>query len=161
MTYQDEWPQERIDRMLHLFLAERRSFPWIADELGTTQQMVAGMVNRLRVRERNGRRRPLPRAAGVEPVMRPLADGRPYSKAPPDRAVKLREHFPKAAPAPTCEPVRFRDLDTARRQCRFGVEGSGPDMLCCGAPVADPGASSGLGASLCPYHLETSQEAVE
>lgn len=59
--------------------------------------------------------------------------------------------------APTCEPVRFVDLD--RGQCKWCVEPAmspaGPDMMCCGAPVIDRLAKDGSRkATHCQYHFE-------
>lgn len=59
--------------------------------------------------------------------------------------------------APTCEPVRFVDLD--RGQCKWCIEPAmspaGPDMMCCGAPVIDRLAKDGSRkATHCHYHFE-------
>lgn len=53
--------------------------------------------------------------------------------------------------------VRFLDIAGERGRCKYALgdvnEKTGPDMLCCGAPVMEP-ESVGMSSSFCLHHME-------
>ena len=145
----DEWPQARIDRMLDLLLAQKKSYQQIADDLGVTRNAVAGMVNTLRVRRR--------RAIHARPVAKPKRARSGATPKSDDRACishGLIEPASKAKP----DPERFSILiaEEGRKRCRWPLEGEGMEMVCCGAPVASAGADT-MAGSYCAFHFHKSQ----
>lgn len=102
-------------QFVQLLLRRKMSYQQIADELGTTRNSVAGMVNRLhRGGPQKRGRKPLAEAPKIEATVAPVK----VAKAPPPKAT------PKARPQPAAKaPSRSIDMlhEIARKGGQLAV----------------------------------------
>ena len=152
-----------VERLREL-LADPRQFSAarIAGELRISRNAVIGKVKRMGLKlpqagtstggpkTTRARKRPKPRAAPS-----PAAQGQAGGARSSSHGAACRFDDLSSRPDMTHGPVRFVDAIMKHGRCKFPTGGrdapAGPDMLVCGAAVAEPRAD-GMRASYCAHH---------
>lgn len=149
------WNDEQVARAIELLDAEGKSIPEIARELTLTPREVRRSISigRTIYAERSADRR---RAQSKTAI--PDLRGSPAIRTVKDNAMPVPRDKSKT-PVLDENPGTFREIiNDPKKRCLWPKQGSGPDMVCCGAPVEQPDADrvngSGNGGSYCAYHRD-------
>lgn len=137
------WKDKKTDMLRHYCATTQMSASEIARKLRCSRNAVIGKAQRMGIA--------LPNGSNFSSISSHV-----LTDAPTGRLTRISRKPGETFQIPGLSRVRFRNL--APNRCRFTVEPlyvpPSAEMLCCGAPVADPSKPFGMRKSYCSVHLD-------